>query len=401
MTASAGTSLSAVKVTDRIYWVGAIDWGIRDFHGYATTRGTTYNAYLVLGEKIALVDTVKAPFVGELLARIRSVVDPSRIDYVISNHAEMDHSGGLPEVLSTVHPEKLFASSNGAKTLTDHHLVRGEVTTVKDLETLELGGLTLQFVEARMLHWPDSMMTYVAQEQTLLSNDAFGMHLASSQRFTDEIEPAVAEYEAAKYYANILLPLSPLVGKLLTRVTELGVLIKVIAPSHGPIWRTNQQQLVQWYSQWAAGITTRKAVIAYDTMWQSTATMAQAIGDALASAGVEVHVMPLASCHRSDVVTELLEAGALLIGSPTLNNNIFPTVADLLTYLRGLKPKNLVAAAFGSYGWSGEAVGQIEEAFQAMKLDLTPGVKAQWVPDDATLAVCRTLGETIAGRLPQ
>jgi flavorubredoxin len=392
---------AAVKISDRVYWVGALDWGIRDFHGYATPRGSTYNAYLVLADKVALVDTVKAPFVGEMLARVRSVIDPSRIDYVISNHAEMDHSGGLPEVISVVKPEKVFASAAGVKALADHHHLAQEITPVRDGESLSLGNATLHFVEARMLHWPDSMMTYLADDRALLSNDAFGMHLASSQRFADEIDGSVLEYEAAKYYANILLPLSPLVAKLLEKVGKLNIAIDMIAPSHGPIWRREPHRIVQWYAGWADGAAKRKAVIAYDTMWQSTAAMARAIADGLAGAGAEVKVMPLRQSHRSDVVAELMDAGALLVGSPTLNGGVFPTVADLLSYVRGLKPRHLVGAAFGSYGWGGEAVGQIEEALTGMQIEIAgEGLKVKYVPDADALSRCAAYGRLIAARLP-
>jgi len=391
---------SAVRVTDRVYWVGAIDWGVRDFHGYATPRGSTYNAYLVLADKVTLVDTVKAPFVGELLGRVASVIEPERIDYVVSNHAEMDHSGALSEVLAAVKPEKLFASKMGAKALREHFAFDREITTVADGESLSLGNATLQFFEARMLHWPDSMMTYVADDRVLLSNDAFGMHLASSQRFADELDANLLRYEAAKYYANILLPLSPLVTKLLEKVGTLNIDIDIIAPSHGPIWRRDQSRIIDWYGGWAGGKAKKKAVVAYDTMWNSTAAMAKAVSEGLIAAGVETMVMSLRSSHRSDVVTEVLEGGALLVGSPTLNNGVLPTVADLLSYLKGLRPRNLVGAAFGSYGWSGEAVGHIEEALAALGISLeAEGLKVKYVPDEESLARCSAFGREIAERL--
>ncbi len=401
LTPTTESPFSAVKITDRVYWVGAVDWRIRDFHGYATPRGTTYNAYLILADKVTLVDAVKAPFTAEFFARIRSVIEPSRISYVISNHAEMDHSGALPEVISAVKPEKVFASSAGVTALADHFHLRQEITPVKDGEALSLGNATLYFVEARMLHWPDSMMTYLAGDQVLLSNDTFGMHLASSERFADDLDRSVLEYEAAKYYANILLPLSPLVGKLLGKVGALNLPIAIIAPSHGPIWREDSDRVVHWYQRWATGAAKRKAVIAYDTMWQSTAAMAQAIGDGLAGASVEVKVAPLRESHRSDVMMELMDAGALLVGSPTLNNGLFPTVADLLTYARGLKPRYLIGGAFGSYGWSGEAVGQIEEALRGMQIALAgEGPKVKYVPDENALYQCAEFGRQVAAQLP-
>ena len=392
-------SFRAVKITDHVWWVGALDWGIRDFHGYATPRGTTYNAYLVVGDKIALVDTVKAGFCGEMLARIASVVDPAKVAYIISNHAEMDHSGALPEAIAAVGPERVFASALGVKALHDHFHLDREITAVKDGEGLSLGNLTLSFAEMRMLHWPDSMATYLAEEGVLLSNDAFGMHLATSQRFDDELEQPLLEYEAARYYANILLPLSALVPKAIEKAGKLGE-IKLIAPSHGPIWRAHWPRIVELYSAWATGRKTRKAVVLYDTMWQSTAMMARAVGEGLAAGGAIPRLMPLRACHRSDAAAELLEAGALVVGSPTLNNTIFPTVADALTYLKGLKPRNLVGAAFGSHGWSGEAVGQLEAALREMKVQVVAeGVKVVYVPDAEALARCFALGKLVAEKL--
>jgi len=392
----------AVQVNDHVSWVGAIDWGIRNFHGYATTRGTTYNAYLIMADKITLVDTVKAPFKEEMLARIASVIDSARIDYIISNHSEMDHSGCLPQVIDAVKPEKVFASIMGAKTLGDHFHMDQEIVAVKDGESLSLGNLNLTFLETRMLHWPDSMITYLAEDELLFSQDAFGMHLASGRRFADEIEDWLLEYEAAKYYANILLPFSPLITKLLERVAQLGLVIKTIAPDHGPIWRKETSRMPELYARWAAQKPTRKAVVVYDTMWQSTALMGRAIVEGLVAGGAIAKLMPLESCHRSEVVTEVLDAGALLVGSPTINNNMFPTVADLLAYLKGLKPQKLIGAAFGSYGWSGEAVEQIREILEAMKVNLVAeGLRIKYVPDEAALAQCVSLGISMAKRLEE
>jgi flavorubredoxin len=395
-------SFEAVKVTDHVYWVGAIDWAGRDFHGYSTDRGTTYNAYLILADKITLIDTVKAPFKDELLSRIASVIDPGRIDYVISNHSEMDHSGCLEQVLEAVRPERVFASAIGVKTLSDHFHVDREIVALKDGESLSLGDFNLTFLETRMLHWPDSMFTYLSEEKLLFSQDAFGMHLASSHRFADEIEDAVLAWEAKKYYANILLPFSPLVTKLLERVAKLGLAFDTVAPDHGPIWRKDLGRILGWYSSWALQKRRNKAVVTYDTMWQSTARMAKAIGEGLSAGGTETRLLPLRMSHRSDIVSEVLEAGALLVGSPTLNNSIFPTVADLLTYLKGLKPKNLIGAAFGSYGWSGEAVKQLNETLASMGVSLVDdGLRVKYVPDSAAIGDCFSLGLRMSEKLKE
>ena len=393
-------AFKAIKVTDTVYWVGAIDWGIRDFHGYLTDRGTTYNAFLVMGDKITLIDTVKPPFQSELLGRISSVVDPKKIDYVVSNHAEMDHSGSLLGVIDAVQPEKVFASSMGNKHLKEHFHLDQDIVTVKDGESLSLGNLSLTFLETRMLHWPDNMFSYLAEEKLLFSQDAFGMHLATSERFADEIEESILEYEGAKYYANILLPMSALVTKLIKKVGELNLPIEIIACDHGPIWRQDLDKIIGWYANWAQQKPTNKAVVVFDTMWFSTAKMAEAIAEGLLAGGAQPKLMPLKSNHRSNVVTEILDAGALVVGSPTLNNNMYPTVADMLTYLKGLKPKNLVGAAFGSYGWSGEAVGQVRGMLEEMKIDIVDeGLRVKFVPDDDALKQCFDLGLQVAEKI--
>jgi len=395
------STFNAVKISEHVYWVGAIDWAVRDFHGYRTGRGTTYNAYLVSGDEIILIDTVKAPFKDELLSRIASVVNPKDINYIISNHSEMDHSGCLPDVINAVWPEKVFASVMGTKALAEHFGL-DNITPVKDGDSLPLGGLKFSFLETRMLHWPDSMVTFLSEDKLLFSQDAFGMHLASSERFADEIDEAVLIWEAKKYYANILMPYSNIIPAALKKVGESGFDIKIIAPDHGPIWRNKIETLPKLYPVWAAQKPTMKAVVVYDTMWQSTALMARAIGEGLAGGGADVKLMNLRAAHRSDVATEVLDAGALLVGSPTINNQMFPTVADTLIYLKGLKPQNLVGAAFGSYGWSGEAVGKVEEILKEMHVGLVgDGLKSKYVPNSDILEKCVSLGKQVADKLKE
>lgn len=391
---------SAVKVTERVYWVGAVDWNIRDFHGYSTERGSTYNAYLILGDKIALIDTVKAPFADELLSRIAAVINPEEIDYIISNHAEMDHSGALPRVIAAVKPEKVFASLMGVKALAEHFHLNYDFVPLRDGDMLSLGNLSLKFLETRMLHWPDSMVTYLVEDRLLFSQDGFGMHLATGERFADEVDPVLLRNQAVKYYANILLPYSPLILKLLERINGLGIAIEVIAPDHGPIWRKDVGKILSWYQVWAEQRPKQKAVIVYDTMWQSTDLMARAIADGLAREGVEVRVMRLRATDRSDVMTEVLDAGAIVVGSPTLNNGPFPTVADMLVYLKGLKPKDKFGAAFGSYGWSGEGAVVIFGELQRMGMEMIgEPLRVRYVPDADGLKKCRQLGTETARRL--
>jgi len=391
----------AVKITDHVYWVGAIDWGIREFHGYATNRGTTYNAFLILADKITLIDTVKSGFCDEMFSRIASVVEPSKIDYIVSNHAELDHSGGLPEAIRRIQPEKVFASTMGVKALELHFHLGGGIEAVKDGGTLSLGNMELSFVETRMLHWPDSMMSFLARDGVLFSQDAFGMHLASGERYADELPVDIRDYEAAKYFANILMPYAPLVLKLIDKVGKMNLPLKIVAPDHGPIYRKDLMRIVEQYAGWSTHKRIRKAVVVFDTMWGSTGKMARSIAEGLSISGVSVKVMPLMSNHRSDVATEVLDAGAIVVGSPTLNTGMFPTVADVLTYLKGLKPMNMIGTAFGSYGWSGKAVEQIRTLLGEMKIELIgEGLEVNYVPDDAALSRCRELGVQIAAHLP-
>jgi len=391
---------SAIKVTDNVYWVGAIDWTIRDFHGYTTPHGSTYNAYLVMADDITLIDTVKAPFKDEMLSRIKSVVDPSKIKYIISNHSEMDHSGCLNEIIDFIKPEKVFASTTGVKTLKELFHDQHEIIAVKDGDKLSLGNMELTFMETRMIHWPDSMFTYLAADELLFSQDAFGMHLASFERFADEIPAATLEYEGATYYANIVLPYSPIVLKALDKVAASGLKIKIIAPDHGPIWRKDIGRIIELYKQWALQKPTAKAVVVYATMWHSTEKMAEAISESLAQAGVKVKLFSMNETHRSEVVYEVLDAGALIVGSPTLNNNILPQMADVMTYLKGLKPANLIGAAFGSYGWSGESVKHLEETLKEMKVEIAAeSISVKHVPDSDVLEKCHEMGKTIAAQL--
>jgi flavorubredoxin len=394
------TSFSAVRVSEHVWWVGAIDWALRDFHGYATQRGTTYNAYLVMGDYPVLIDTVKAPFRDEMLSRVASVTDPKNVKVIVSHHSEMDHSGCLPQVVDLIKPDKVYASQMGVKNLHDQFHGLGEVIAVKDSETLKLGGLTFTFLETRMLHWPDSMISYLHEDELVFSQDGFGMHLATPKLFADENDPAVLLDEAKRYFANILLPYSPLILKLLDRIKTLGISIKTIAPDHGPVWRRDFDTLLGWYAKWATQKPENRAVVVYDTMWQSTAAMARSIADGLREGGTDVVVMPMSCMTRADVITDLVCAGAFLVGTPTINNTVFPTLADVLAYARGLKPKNLIGAAFGSYGWSGEACVQIEASLREMGVEIAlPALRFKFVPDAAALSQCREFGKAVAAKL--
>jgi len=393
--------MKPVKIADGIYWVGVIDWNIRDFHGYSTHIGTTYNAYLIMDEKITLIDTVKSEFTDDLLQKISEIVDPEKIDYVISNHTEMDHSGGLPQAMKRIGEDKpVFCSKMGHKNLSMHFDGKFNYTPVEDGGSLSIGKRSLTFLETRMLHWPDSMFTYVNEEGILFSSDAFGQHYASVERFDDQLKEDIMPH-AKKYFANILLLYSPLILKLIDRLKAINLSPAMICPDHGVIFRKDPEKIVSAYVEWSLQEPKRKAVIVYDTMWHSTERMAFAIAETMGQAGVDVKPMHLRKCDRSDIITEVLDAGAVIIGSPTLNNGLFPTISDFLTYMKGLKPKNKIGAAFGSYGWSGESVDLVNRALEDMKFNvLFPGLKIQYVPDKKGIETCGDFAEKIVQKLP-
>ncbi len=394
--------MKPIEISKGIYWLGVIDWNIRDFHGYSTYQGSTYNSFLIMDEKIALIDTVKKEFADELIASISQIVDPKKIDYVISNHTEMDHTRALPRVMHRIGEDKpLYCSKMGHKNISRHFSQKWNYQPVENEGELSLGKRTLTFLETRMVHWPDSMFTYVNEDKVLFSSDGFGQHYAGVERFDDEVGEAIMPH-AKKYFANILLLYAPLILKLVDKVKEMGLAIDMICPDHGIIWRKDPEKIINSYVEWSLQKPKRKAVVIFDTMWHSTETMAETIVASLAEEGVEARPMHLRTCHRSDIITEVVDAGAIVMGSPTLNNGLFPTVSDFLTYMKGLKPLNKVAAAFGSYGWSGEAVKLINSEFEQMKFDvIDPGVRINYVPDDKGIDACYELGKKIAKALPE
>jgi flavorubredoxin len=388
--------MKPIEIAKNIYDIGVNDWNIRDFHGYSTYQGTSYNAFLIVDEKIALIDTVKKEFSDQFIENISKIIDPKKIDYVISNHTEMDHSGSLPRVMHKIGEDKpLYCSKMGLKNLSRHFPQKWNYHGVANGEELSLGKRTLTFLETRMLHWPDNMFTYVKEDKILFSSDAFGQHYAGHEKFDDQLGDEIM-FHAKKYYANILLLYSPLILKLLEKVTEIGLEIDMICPDHGIIWRKDPGRIINAYAKWASQEPEQKAVVVYDTMWHSTETMAEEIAQGLVAEGVIARPIHIRSSHRSDIMTEVLDAAAVIVGSPTINNQLFPTVSDFLTYMKGLKPKNKIGAAFGSYGWSGESVKLINQELEAMKFDIIdPGVKIQYVPDQDGKNACLELGRKI------
>lgn len=375
--------MKPVKLKENIYWVGAIDWSLRNFHGYLTQKGSTYNAYLVIDEKITLIDTVKEGFTDEMIARISCIIDPAKIDYIISNHAEMDHSGALPALMKRVSGAEVITSVNGERALKEHFRGNWKTRTVKAGDTLNTGKYTFTFVPEPMVHWPDSMVTYLEAEKILFSNDAFGQHLATSERFDDEYSLDIIMEEARKYYANIVLPYSQQVQKALSDIS--GLRIETIATSHGVIWRKNIGKIIEAYKQWSSNEVGKKALIIYDTMWHSTEAIAETVASAFSERGYQFRLMSLQQNHISDIMTEVLEAEYICVGSPTLNNNMLPTVAAFLTYLKGLAPKGRKGLAFGSFGWGGQSIKQVHETLASCGYAMLEPVSIKFRPDSESL----------------
>jgi len=394
--------MKSCEIKKGVYWVGAIDWNVKSFHGhtYTTQRGTTYNAYLIVDEKIALVDTVYGPFAGEMIERIRDIIPPEKIDYIIANHVETDHSGALPEIIKLCPKAKVLGTAKCKEGLYRNYYGSWEFQIVKTGDKLPLGKKTLTFLEAPMLHWPDSMFSYLVEDELLLPNDAFGQHYATSRRFDDEVDNAMLMDEAAKYYANILWPLSPLVLKKIEDVQKLNIPIKMIAPSHGIIWRSDPMKIVNAYVKWAKNTTNPKVVIVYETMWGSTEKMALRIAQGLIDAGVEIKLFNVNQSDRTEVIKEMLDSKGYLIGSSTHDNGMLPTIAGFLEFFKGLKPKNRIAAVFGSYGWGGGAVGGIEKILKEAGVEVSQdSLSAQYVPDTGEINKCYEWGKEFAGRM--
>ncbi|MGB8217747.1 MAG: flavodoxin domain-containing protein [Candidatus Methanoperedens sp.] len=391
-----------VELKEGVYWVGVVDWNIKKFHGheYSTHRGSTYNAYLIIDKKIALVDTVWGPYSSQMIENIKKIIDVGKIDYVIANHAEVDHSGGLPELMKLIPNATVVVSDKGRESIPKHYHQDWNFKVVKTGDSISLGENSLVFVTAPMLHWPDSMFTYLTGKNILMPNDAFGQHYASSGRFNDEVDMIEVYQEAIKFYANILTPFSDLVVRKIDEFKKLNIPVDIIAPSHGIIWRKDPLQIVNKYYEWATGGNDGSAVIIYDTMWNATERMAQAIAEGLSKEGVKFKLFNMAVSDRNDVLTEVFKTKGIIIGSPTLNNGLLPTIKPILEDLKGLKFKNKVGAAFGSYGWSGENVKLIEETLEKAKIKiLQEGIKFKWQPTEEELGKCVEFGRSFAVKM--
>jgi anaerobic nitric oxide reductase flavorubredoxin len=392
---------------DGIWWVGVVDWSSRDFHGYQTPRGSTYNAYLILDEKVALVDGCREGFGPEMLARVRGCCESRQVDYMVINHVEPDHSGAIPWLVEQLTPQRIFCSKRAKDALALYYgaeTVEGwDLQIVGTGDELPLGRNTLQFIEAPMLHWPDSMFTYVKGAKTLLPNDGFGQHLATSKRFADEVDMSIVMEEASTYYANILMPFGGQIQKMLAKIGEMGLEIEAIGPSHGVIWRRPEDvaRIVEAYGRWSTFQAPERVALIYDTMWHSTERMTMAIEDGVAQEGVECTVLALGTSPRSEAVHQILESRAFLVGTPTLNNGMFPTVGAFMTYIKGLRPKNRISGAYGSCGWAGGGVKQVDAELRDMGMDMLDPLEVKYMPSEAELEACVELGRKVARRVKE
>ncbi len=380
--------MNAVKVKDNIYWVGAVDFNIRNFHGYTTENGATYNAYLIIDEKITLIDCVKKEFSDELLSRISNIIDPAKIDYIICNHVEMDHSGALPQVLKAApKAEVVCTSPQGVKELAIHYGINVK-NGVKAGDELNIGKHNLKFVPTPMLHWPDNMVTYCPEANILFSNDAFGQHYSSEERFEDDQNREALFIDAKKYYCNILMPYRAQAAKAVEIVRGLD--IDTIAPSHGLIIQESIERMLNCYDEWSTTPGDGSALVVYDSMWHSTETMARSIAEAFREKGVRVHLYDLKHWHPSQFMDRILDASILAVGSPTLNSQMLPTVAAFLCYLAGLTPKGRKAFAFGSYGWSAVGINNVSKQLEVCKYEIIhEPIAINFIPDEKALVTLK------------
>ena len=388
------------KISDTVSWVGKIDWELNKFHGdeYSTHKGSSYNSYLIRDEKTVLIDTVWAPFSKEFVANLKKEIELKEIDYIIANHSEIDHSGALTELMEEIPDTPIYCTKNGVKIIKGHHHKDWNFVEVKTGDTLDIGKNKLVFVEARMLHWPDSMMTYMAGENILFSNDAFGQHYASELMYNDKVDNDELYDEAIKYYANILTPFSKFVVSKIEEVVALNIPIEMICPSHGIIWRDNPLQIITKYMEWAKSYQENQITIVYDTMWNGTRKMAEAITEGIRSKDkdVDVKLFNCAKRDKNDIITEIFKSKMVLVGSATINNGILTAAAGILEMMKGMKFTNKKAAAFGSYGWSGESVKIITEQLKEAKFDVVnEGIRELWNPDEEALERCREFGRNL------
>ena len=389
--------MAAIQILPGIYSVGAVDWKIRNFHGhtYTTSRGSSYNSYLIIDEKITLVDAVDGPVAQELIDNIRQIVPLDKIDYIIANHVETDHTGALPILMPLCPKAKIFGTLKCQEGLFRHYYKHWNFQVVKTGDILELGKRTLTFIEAPMIHWPDSMFTYCPQDALLMPNDAFGQHYAANEQFDDQVDAGVLMEEAEKYYANILWPLGGVILKKIQDLQKLNLPLKMIAPSHGIIWRQDPNKIINAYLSWAKGEVKEKVVIVYETMWGATKKMAEKIAEGLSGAGMEVKIYDIGQSDRTEVITQMLTAKGFLFGSSTHDNDMLPNIAAFLEIVKGVRPKGRKIGFFGSYGWAGGAVAEMQETLKDCGAEfMAEAIAFKYLPDESEFMQCLEFGKS-------
>lgn len=389
-------------IKSSVFWVGKVDWELETFHGeeLTTHHGSTYNSYLIQEEKTVLIDTVWKPFASEFVNNLASEVDLKQIDYIVANHGEIDHSGALPELMRLIPDTPIYCTANAVKSLKGMYHEDWNFNVVKTGDKLDIGnGKQLVFVEMPMLHWPDSMATYLSGDNILFSNDAFGQHYATEMLYNDLVDQCDLFKEAMKYYANILTPFSAVLKRKLQEISNLGLPIDIIATSHGVIWRDNPLQIVEKYAQWADNYQENQITIVYDTMWNGTRALAENIARGIQQADpdVTVKVFNLPKSDQNDVITEVFKSKTVVVGSPTINNGILHTVAGFAHLMKEMKFKNKKAAAFGCYGWSGESVKILNDLLQGAGFEvINEGYRTLWNPDQDKQQEAVEFGKKIA-----
>lgn len=389
------------KINDTVTWVGKIDWELKKFHGdeYSTHKGSSYNSYLIKDEKTVLIDTVWEPFSKEFITNLKKEIDIQKIDYIVINHSEIDHSGALVDLMKEIPNTPIYCTKSGVRILKGHFHQEWNFVEVKTGDTLDIGKHKLTFIEASMLHWPDTMFTYLSEENMLFSNDGFGQHYASEFMYNDKVDQAELYQEALKYYANILTPFSKQVLKKIEEILSFNLPIDMICPSHGIIWRENPIQIVNKYLEWANEYKENQIIIVYDSMWNATRRMAESIAEGITSTNKDVAVKLInsAKSDKNDIVVESFKSKIVLMGSSTINNGVLSSTASILEMLKGFRFRGKKAAAFGSYGWSGEATKIMTEELEKGGFEIiNSGIKELWNPDEDALNRCRDFGKSIA-----
>ncbi|MFK9631158.1 anaerobic nitric oxide reductase flavorubredoxin [Escherichia coli] len=437
----------SIVVKNNIHWVGQRDWEVRDFHGteYKTLRGSSYNSYLIREEKNVLIDTVDHKFSREFVQNLRNEIDLADIDYIVINHAEEDHAGALTELMAQIPDTPIYCTANAIDSINGHHHhPEWNFNVVKTGDTLDIGnGKQLIFVETPMLHWPDSMMTYLTGDAVLFSNDAFGQHYCDEHLFNDEVDQTELFEQCQRYYANILTPFSRLVTPKITEILGFNLPVDMIATSHGVVWRDNPTQIVELYLKWAADYQEDRITIFYDTMSNNTRMMADAIAQGIAETDprvavkifnvarsdkneiltnvfrskgvlvgtstmnnaqgiaetdprVAVKIFNVARSDKNEILTNVFRSKGVLVGTSTMNNVMMPKIAGLVEEMTGLRFRNKRASAFGSHGWSGGAVDRLSTRLQDAGFEMSLSLKAKWRPDQDALKLCREHGREIA-----